>query len=188
MDPPRAAPARERAVLFVGRVVTWKGVLLAVDSFAAAGLEGARLVVVGQGPALDGMRRRAYEAGIGDSVEFTGPIERDEVLWRMRTASCLLFPSFHDSAGFVVSEALSLGLPVVCLDHGGPGELVTLWPTDSQAVQPGPRRRTVGLLAEAISDFVEMPRPIPAELVRSSSSLSDLVRRAYDEALGGRTG
>ena len=30
-----------------------------------------------------------------------------------------LFPSLHDSGGFVVLEALSHGLPVVCLDLGG---------------------------------------------------------------------
>jgi hypothetical protein len=36
-----------------------------------------------------------------------------------------LFPSLHDSGGFVVLEALSRGLPVVCLDLGGPKEIVT---------------------------------------------------------------
>jgi glycosyltransferase involved in cell wall biosynthesis len=37
----------------------------------------------------------------------------------------LLFPSLHDSGGFVVLEALSHGLPVVCLDLGGPKDIVT---------------------------------------------------------------
>src|SRR5262249_17128782 len=41
------------------------------------------------------------------------------------THSLLLFPSLHDSGGFVVLEALSHGLPVVCLDLGGPREIVT---------------------------------------------------------------
>jgi glycosyltransferase involved in cell wall biosynthesis len=35
-----------------------------------------------------------------------------------------LFPSLHDSSGGVVIEALSFGLPVICLDLGGPKEMV----------------------------------------------------------------
>ena len=31
----------------------------------------------------------------------------------------LLFPSLHDSGGFVVLEALCHGMPVLCLDLGG---------------------------------------------------------------------
>ena len=34
-----------------------------------------------------------------------------------------LFPS-HEGAGMVVTEALSFGLPVICLDNAGPGELI----------------------------------------------------------------
>lgn len=178
---------RTREVLFVGRVVTWKGVLLAVDAFARAGLVDARLVIIGDGPDLDAVRGRAESLGIGDAVEITGALPRDVVLARMRVASCFLFPSFHDSAGFVVSEALSLGLPVVCLDHGGPGELARIWAdTDSTAVPPSSRRQTVDRLAAAISDYVEHPRPVPPSLVPSVSSLSDVVREAYGIARGGR--
>lgn len=38
-------------------------------------------------------------------------------------ASAFLFPS-HEGAGMVVPEALSFGLPVVCLQNEGPGEFV----------------------------------------------------------------
>jgi len=31
------------------------------------------------------------------------------------------FPSLHDSGGMAVLEALAFGLPVLCLDLGGPG-------------------------------------------------------------------
>ncbi|HEY6433902.1 MAG TPA: glycosyltransferase, partial [Acetobacteraceae bacterium] len=36
-----------------------------------------------------------------------------------------VFPSLHDSGGTVVLEALSRGLPVMCLDLGGPRLIVT---------------------------------------------------------------
>jgi glycosyltransferase involved in cell wall biosynthesis len=41
-----------------------------------------------------------------------------------RSHDALLFPSFHDSSGNAVLEALSHGLPVICLDLGGPGKIV----------------------------------------------------------------
>ena len=36
----------------------------------------------------------------------------------------LLFPALHDSGGMVVLEAMSHGLPVVCLKLGGPATMV----------------------------------------------------------------
>lgn len=38
---------------------------------------------------------------------------------------CFLFPSLHDSSGNVVLEAQAYGLPVICLDIGGPVTLVS---------------------------------------------------------------
>jgi glycosyltransferase involved in cell wall biosynthesis len=39
----------------------------------------------------------------------------------MRTeADVLLFPSLREEAGWIVVEALASGIPVVCLDRGGP--------------------------------------------------------------------
>ena len=47
---------------------------------------------------------------------------RSAELYRRHHA--LLYPSLHDSSGNVVLEALFHGLPVVCLDLGGPAEIV----------------------------------------------------------------
>ena len=35
-----------------------------------------------------------------------------------------LFPSLHDAGGMVILEAWAHGLPVICLDLGGPGKMV----------------------------------------------------------------
>jgi glycosyltransferase involved in cell wall biosynthesis len=41
------------------------------------------------------------------------------------THDVFVFPSLHDSAGWVVLESLCKGLPVACLNLGGPKEIVT---------------------------------------------------------------
>ena len=51
-------------------------------------------------------------------------VERKDLLEIYKDASVFLFPS-HEGAGMVVAEALSFGLPVVCLDNCGPGEFIT---------------------------------------------------------------
>jgi glycosyltransferase involved in cell wall biosynthesis len=179
---------RRREVLFVGRLMTWKGLLLALDAFAQADLPGVRFVVIGDGPDRGLIERRVARLDLTERVEIAGSMERADVLDRMRHASCLLFPSFHDSAGFVVSEALSLGLPVVCLDHGGPRELVRSWPEVPAATVPvGAPGATVAGLARAIRQFVEDPAPIPDAIVPTTRPLRAALDEAYSLALERRS-
>jgi glycosyltransferase involved in cell wall biosynthesis len=181
---PRTLTGRRREVVFVGRLVGWKGVIAAVDAFARARVGDARLVFIGDGSDRSMIEKRVRSRGLTDRVEFTGPLDRPVVLERMRHAACLLFPSFHDSAGFVVSEALSLGLPVVCLDHGGPGELVRSWPDiPSDAVPVSTLDETINRLAVAIERFVEDLVPIPPEIAVASTTLSSTLAHVYRMAL-----
>ena len=39
-------------------------------------------------------------------------------------ADALVFPALRDSGGSALLEAMSKGIPVICLDWGGPGEMV----------------------------------------------------------------
>src|ERR1700754_5082034 len=59
------------------------------------------------------------------SVEFIPQLPQNALFELYRSHDLFLFPSLHDSGGFVVLEALAHGLPVVCLDLGGPKEIVT---------------------------------------------------------------
>jgi len=113
-------------VLFAGRLVDLKGVRLALDAFARLHAEAptATLTFVGDGPLRGALEARAQELGVAHSVQFTGHVELSEVWRRMRSAQVFLFPSF-EGAGMVVPEAMIAGNPVVCLDFGGPADMVT---------------------------------------------------------------
>ena len=63
---------------------------------------------------------------------------------------CLLFPSLHDSSGNVVLEALANGLPVICLDLGGPATLVTQETSIVVSTQDANETKVVERLASAI--------------------------------------
>jgi glycosyltransferase involved in cell wall biosynthesis len=117
VDPrPRAT---RRTILFAGRLLPWKGGTIALRALRL--LPDHRMVVIGSGPDERRMRSLAADLGVADRVDFRGWVERGDLLATMRDeASVFLFPSLHDEGGWVVAESIAAGLPVVCLDRGGP--------------------------------------------------------------------
>lgn len=115
---------RRPTAVFVGRLLSWKGVHLAVETIAQDQAREWTLKFVGDGPERGRLLRRAERLGIADRVSFTGPVPRDAVIDLLRSADAFLFPSMHDSAPWAVAEALAAGIPVVCLDRAGPARLV----------------------------------------------------------------
>ena len=83
-------------------------------------LRGWSFVICGAGPDEGRLRMLARRFGVEDRVEFRGWVPRRDLLALMQGADVMLFPSFHEEAGWAVAEAVSVGLPVVCLDRGGP--------------------------------------------------------------------
>jgi glycosyltransferase involved in cell wall biosynthesis len=147
-DPPGQRPERQPdappTALFAGRVQLWKGPHLAIEAIAR--LDSWRLLVCGEGPATEGLRRLAARLGIAHRVEFLGSVSRGRLHEIMLQADVMLFPSLHDEGGWVVSEALASGLPVVCLDRGGPAGL------GGTPVRSGTERETVERLAQAVRE------------------------------------
>jgi glycosyltransferase involved in cell wall biosynthesis len=113
-------------VLFAGRLLGWKGAHLAIRAVADAIAYGAsiHLTIVGTGPLLVWEKAIASELGISHAITWVGQIPQKSLFELYERMHCFLFPSLHDSSGNVVLEAMSFGLPIVCLDVGGPATLV----------------------------------------------------------------
>jgi glycosyltransferase involved in cell wall biosynthesis len=112
----------ERLAVAAGRLVHLKGTSLAIRALAAiaADVPDLRLVVVGKGRDRDRLERLARELGMANRVEFTGWLERPELLAMLGRADVLLFPSMHEECGAVVVEALARGTIPIVLGAGGP--------------------------------------------------------------------
>jgi glycosyltransferase involved in cell wall biosynthesis/thiamine kinase-like enzyme len=179
----RFGGTRTGDVFFVGRLISWKGPMLALRSFRYVQTTGARLVFCGQGPERRRMRRAARRWGIADRVQFEGWLPRDVLLSRLATAGVILHSALHEEAGLCVAEALALGTPAVCLDHGGPAEVLRQWPdTPSAAVPPGDPETTARRLASAIDQFLNHPPPICAAPRASVTSFEQELLSAYQIA------
>ena len=132
--PPVAAYAASRSrgssghrLLFAARLVGWKGPLLAVaavDHLVQAGHD-VMLEIAGDGPLRSKILTDIAKRGLTKRIRLLGKLPRAALLDLYAEADLFLFPSLHDSSGNVVLEALSRGLPVVCLDLGGPKHYVT---------------------------------------------------------------
>lgn len=118
--------SRQIDILFAGRLITMKGAHLAVEAFGALAsqYENARLTLVGEGPEEANLRNCIRIRDWHERVRFVGWQPREKVLSFMQHSDIFLFPSM-EGAGMVVLEAMATGLPVVCLDYGGPGTMVT---------------------------------------------------------------
>lgn len=118
-------------VISVGRFVPLKGFDLTLNSFikflyslSISERENCRLTLVGTGPEKEFYQKIIAENKVEKYVEIIEWIDRKELMKLYEKASVFLFPS-HEGAGMVVAEAMSFGLPVVCLNNEGPGEFVT---------------------------------------------------------------
>jgi glycosyltransferase involved in cell wall biosynthesis len=116
--------AEHPVAVFAGRLIPWKGLRIAVAALAEPPAAAWHLDVYGEGPDREPALALAGELGVADRVTFHGRIDRAELLRRLADADALIHPAMHDSSPWSVGEALSLGTPVVCLDHGGPPDIV----------------------------------------------------------------
>jgi glycosyltransferase involved in cell wall biosynthesis len=150
------------SLISAGRFVPLKGFDLSIRSFALFyhslpenGQEKCDLTLVGSGPEAGFLAALAAELKVAHKVRFIAWMERSELMEKFKSAAAFLFPS-HEGAGMVVAEALSFGLPVICLDNEGPGQFIHTH--CGYAVAHADDKATVAGLAKAIGDLHASPQ------------------------------
>jgi len=122
-----AAIQPNQYLLFLGRLVERKGADLLIAALAATAAEHKlMLVVAGQGPQEQSLRRQAGQAGVGERVFFLGRVDGQPKLWLLQNALCTVIPS-RNSEGFplCVLESFAAGTPVLATRIPGLEELVS---------------------------------------------------------------
>ena len=159
----RPRPGAESLVLTVSRQEPYKRTELLVRAFAELRDRGtpARLVVVGDGPALASSRALAARLGVGDSVRFTGAVSDEELRHWWASASLYATASSQEAFGIGLAEALVAGLPVVASDipahrevirRAGPDVAAHLCPTrDTDAESATGYADGIGRLLPAVA-------------------------------------
>jgi glycosyltransferase involved in cell wall biosynthesis len=134
---PAAADLKRPLALHVGRVAVEKN----IEAFLAAPWPGDKLVV-GDGPALDGLQRK-YPA-----AHFLGALHGPALASAYAAADVLAFPSRTDTFGLVMIEALACGTPVAGYPVPGPLDVVGIDGFGPDGRAPG----RIGAVAHDLSD------------------------------------
>ncbi|MCB2105054.1 MAG: glycosyltransferase family 4 protein [Rhodobacteraceae bacterium] len=112
--------------LFIGRMDPVKGVPVLLRAFGdvARDYPGARLDLVGDGPAMRDFTAMAQTTGVADRVRFLGYRNQDEVAAHLAEADMLVLPSFAEGVPVVLMEAMASRIPVIASRVAGVAELV----------------------------------------------------------------
>lgn len=115
-----------KGVLFVGRFVPAKNLELLVEAFSRIydNHPRVKLVLVGDGPEGDIIRREVKRQGIANQVSFAGYIPNNELPEVYRRATVVTLSSKSESYGMTLLEAMSCGVPVIAPDIGVIPEIV----------------------------------------------------------------
>ena len=83
-----------------------------------------KLVIGGGGSAKTKVEQWVEEHGISKYVEFTGALDRKQVIQEMQSCDCFVLPSRYETFGVVYVEAMACGKPVIAVANGGPDDFV----------------------------------------------------------------
>jgi glycosyltransferase involved in cell wall biosynthesis len=110
-------------ILAAGRLVKSKNFEMLIRAFAAAALEGRKLVIIGEGPERDALARIAAEANVADRVVLPGFIANPYPL--MRGAEVFVLSSNAEGFPNGLVEAMAVGTPVIATNcASGPSEIL----------------------------------------------------------------
>jgi glycosyltransferase involved in cell wall biosynthesis len=117
---------RSRELVFVGRLVSDKGVDLLVNVFSSIARNTlAKLTIVGVGPEEAALRALVISLGIQARVDFVGPLTGAELAEMLGSHEIAVIPSiWEEPFGIVALEAAACGCVVVGSDGGGLPEAI----------------------------------------------------------------
>jgi len=112
------------SLVYVGNCVATRAIPLVFEALIESKLENYKFTIVGAGPALKHWQDLARRMQLENRVVFAGRVAHEQLQIFYSQADVLVFPALRDSGGSALLEAMARYLPVVCLDWGGPGEMI----------------------------------------------------------------
>jgi glycosyltransferase involved in cell wall biosynthesis len=117
---------RSPMLLFVGRMITQKGVPYLIDAMPLV-LEkhpDTKLLLIGRGNELPSLKKKVSAMRLEKSVLFSGYMSEESLKEAYGTCDIFVLPSVWEVLPIAILEAMSSSKPIVCTDAGGNKELV----------------------------------------------------------------
>jgi len=118
----------DKIILFVGRVASEKSIdkiikALAIIKKRNTGKE--KLLIVGDGPAMDELKLLTRSLKVEEDVIFAGTVSYEEIQHYYKMAYVFTIASTTETFGIVTIEALASGVPVVAVKAPGAADILT---------------------------------------------------------------
>jgi glycosyltransferase involved in cell wall biosynthesis len=190
--PRHREPSSTLRILWSGRLAPHKALWLLLEALGRLPPGVAyELRVLGSGQCRRRLQHLAVRLAIDDRVNWMGTLPQAAALSQCEWADVLVFTSLRDTSGNVLLEALGMGVPVICLDHQGAGDIVT--PQCGIKIPVTTRRDVITSLVQALEllarDPAERRRLSQGALERARDYLwqrnSEAMMSAYRTAMAG---
>lgn len=186
-------------LISVGRLARGKGIEHMLQALALLQSDNGgtriRYTVVGDGPMREHLESNVSSLGLSHLVEFTGAVANDRVLELLSRADALVLPShstptWTETQGTVLQEAMLVGCLVVTTRTGGVPESIPECMTPFQVSEQSPEelaavlREVEGLSPERMRELGGVVR----SWVRTRFDVRQFNRRMLESLDGVRTG
>jgi len=120
------SPKKPFKLLLVGRLVKEKNIPFLLDLFATLDQHNFQLTIIGYGAETDALQGYAYnKLKISKkALQFIIQPPKELIAHWYRQADLFVFPSFSDTQGIVLAEAMAAGTPVVAIDGAGQRDII----------------------------------------------------------------
>ncbi|MFH1564189.1 MAG: glycosyltransferase [Nitrospirota bacterium] len=151
-----------KKLLFVGLLIPRKGIVPLINVVKRLTEAGYNIIldVIGDGELREDVKEQVRELRLEKYVNFLGARPNEEVAEYMQDCDLFVLPSFAESFGVVVIEALACGKPVVSTYCGGPEDILTK--DTGILIQPGDENA----LFEAIKYILDNPQKYDSQRIR----------------------
>jgi glycosyltransferase involved in cell wall biosynthesis len=172
---------KDRRVLFVGRMVPYKGLPFLLDAIAnvAPSVPRLRLYLAGTGPERPALEAKVVRLGLQDTVTFLGFVPDQRLGELYRSADVVACPSVGtlESTATTLEEAASLGTPTLGSNLPGADETVPNDGIHGLLCPPG----DVDALSRALDRLLGQPRPPPRAAPRTWDDTAQEYRKLFEE-------
>jgi glycosyltransferase involved in cell wall biosynthesis len=118
---------KNKVLMTMGRIVPWKGIkaLIEIMPYILEKHSDTSLVIIGDGPELDNLKKLVSDSKLTDSVTFLGKItDTQEKSKLYDVTDVVVLNTFYEGMSNVLLEAMALKKPVVTTRVGGNPEFV----------------------------------------------------------------
>lgn len=159
----------EHLLLFMGRLAKEKGIGVLINAMPMLEDYDVKVVIAGEGPEEKDARRLVSELNLNERVIFTGTLDEKRKLEYLSASDVFVFPSFSESFGMALLDAMACKTPIVASNVASIPEVVG----------------KCGILVEP-RDPVELSKGIK-KLLDDKKAAKRLANRAYERLVSNFT-